>query len=235
MNSKTAVGIAFLGATLVGHATVLTFDVSSISNSDPILQEYGDNVSGTADAVGLYGLSGGITPNITVSYSGLNEGNGDPVTPLWWGSGYGDLQGVVWGGDPSTSPLEVGQITLTPAAGFQVSLSSFDVGGWSGDYSGATVRVVDQFDNVLWDVTPSTILGSSTHSTFAPNLTSKGPLTIEWGDLWWIGMDNVTFSESAVDGGNSVPDGGSTLALLGLGVVGLVASKRRGRIVVVQE
>lgn len=192
------------------QATVLTFDVASISG---VNANYGDRVSSFgAD----YGSAGGATPNIVVDFV---TDSGRPFSI--YSAGYATLLNALGHGNYD----EPGHVQLTPDAGFDVVLSSFQLAGWSaGSYANSRIRVVDTagttyLDTGLFTFAPSTVLtypGSSIRSSL--------PLRIVVDDFGDLGLDNVVFSQVS-----SVPEA-PPLAMLaaGLAVLGLVSRRRAG-------
>ena len=193
-------------------ATVLDFEGLGLSIYQSIPQTYGDNT--------------GTTPNVEVSYS-VVDGSGNPhltESVEYWGSSYGDLSGVAFSGANGW----FAKITLTPDSGFDVILNSFDMAGYpQTDLALDSLEVVSGSGVQLWDSGVTTILGAGpTRSSFSPNITSSGPISIIWGTNWNIGIDNIDFSQRQTQTGIAVPEP-TTLALLGLGLAGLGFQRMR--------
>ena len=90
------------------------------------------------------------------------------------------------------------------------------------------LRILDASDNVLWTAAPYTIPAGDTHQAVSPLVSSEGPLRLQWGRNWNVGIDNVQFSQfGAPPTPAAVPSPAAAtggLALLaGLGIA------RRGR------
>ncbi len=214
------------GAASSGNATVLTFDIDPIANNDAIPDAYGDRVTNSSAASGAFTfgyLEGvGFTPNVTVEYTT------DTTVPVqWWDTGYGDLVNIAW------SNQHIGAtIILTPDAGFEVVLNSFDLGGWMGDQHDNLTElfvrvdgspVIDYLDN------PITVLGGSAHSSFTPGIASSDPVSISWASPWFVGIDNIDFHQRASGDSPQTPQvpEPATLALFGVGLAGLGWVRRR--------
>lgn len=215
-----AIAAAAIGAAgSAAKATVLDFNTltglglgSVIGNSSP---GYGDNVNALSDTWGTYQEGNGFTPDVTVDYRNVFAGN--PPTDglsVWGGSTAGSVIGP-------QSPITEAYLTLTAAAGFNVTLNSFDVGVFGpqtttfsildGGPDGTVLMAID----FTSDATLQELVG----------LTAS-QLTIAWGN-WNTGLAKVNFDESAVEvSAVPLPAGFGLLAtsLAGLGVIG-----RRGR------
>jgi len=214
MKTKGLLTVCVLCA-FTARANVINFDDLTFADYDPVPTGYKSN-----------DLAGG-TPDIAVNYQTVTTARAPFSDHLdLWHTDYGDLVKVAF---PSANG-NLGDVILTPSSGFQVTLASFDLGGWpQTTQSGQTVRILDGTGNILLDYSPFNITGSG-HNTLAPNLTSTGPLIIEFGTSWNGAIDNIVFSESAVTAGNvGAPDGGATALLLAgsLSLFGFLSRKLR--------
>ena len=226
---KTAMVVAAIALPLQIRATVLTFDYPGAVNGTPIPQTYGDNVAALDPQ---YGSGGGLTPNITVSYAAYqnNDLTGLVGTDAFWSTGYGDLTGVSYG-NPNGY---YASFTLTPAAGYSVTLESFDFAGYlpnAGGYPGQSgvnelVRIFDGAA-LVYDVSP-TLFPFVGHDSLTPMITSANSITILFGADWNGAIDNIQFSQPGQTPTTpGVPDGGLTLALLGMSITGLGLMRRK--------
>lgn len=132
-------------------------------------------------------------------------------------SGYGDLTDIARG----AAPHSVGSLTFSPDAGYEVTISSFDVGAWTA-YGNQRFVIYDENYNALWGVQSDT--AAFGHLTFTPNVTFAGTVHLQWGFNYYMGIDNLTYSV-APTGAVPLPAGLPLLvgALLALPLV------RRGR------
>jgi hypothetical protein len=209
------------------HATVLTFDLNpDIPNYGDIPGSYGDNVNAASDAVGSYLMGNGYTPNVTTEYRTWQiSTNTVAYNNLdFWHDSYGDLSKVAFS---VVSGDHFSEITLVPEPGWAIRLNSFDIAGYPvSDHPSSQVRILDGTSNtILLDYSPVTILGAGgTHSTFTPNLTFAGPLSIRFGyNDWNVGIDNINFDQVT-----AVPEPETYAMLLaGLGLVGFMARRRK--------
>ena len=203
-------------------ATILTFDLTPPGTDyTQIPQAYGDRVTSTSDAVGTYGVGAeGFTPNVLASYQTVNAAGATIFGYVdLWTSSYGDLYNVVF-------PAQNGayaEITLTPDPGYEVSLISFDAGGWPNVNRNEQLKVLAG-GSVALDY-GNVVFPGSGHSTYSPNLTSSSPITIWFGSDWDGGIDNIVFAQSRIQTG--VPDAGAACGLLGLGLAALGLARRK--------
>lgn len=178
------------------------------SDGAGISQSYGD--SSTVD-VQYRSLSG--QGNSSEDYSGLS----------YWNGGYGDLSDVIWGGNGDLSGVP--EIRFVASGGQLVTLNSFDMAGWYGDYR-SSARVYDLAYNLLFD-TGAVLAPSQGHLSFTPGVSNAGGLILQWGPSGYnAGLDNISFSFT---GGGAVPEPATwALMILGIGAVG--ASLRRRQV-----
>lgn len=144
-----------------------------------------------------------------------------------WSTGYSNLQSAVFATVNGTGA----EITLTPIAGFSVSLLSFQLGsylasnGIGPDRTASLLRVVEVgTGNVLWD--QSGLVVNST-KTLLPGVSSTAGLSVQWGYDWNIGLNNLTF-DAVRDGSTTVVPIPPAVALFlgGLGLLGFAGRKR---------
>jgi len=219
MNTRrkvTALATTLLTFGLLGgiNASVLTFDISGISNFQNVNQTYGDNITATTIGGFSYGAAEGFTPNVTVTY-----GDTDPAL---WTTGYGNLTNVLFEDADATGILT---ITFDADPGYEVRLHSFDLASFSGD------RIVDLVDvnsasSSLFSENNSLISGttSTLYNFVSPLQADDIIISIDARNLGSnnddIGIDNIVFSQVAV------PEPSSAL-LIGLGCLGLIIHRRK--------
>jgi hypothetical protein len=175
--------------------TILTFDIAGLNSWDFIPQTYGDRVDALQAGDFSYG-GDGSTPNVTVDYVG-KEGE----TELsWWGSGYNDLENVVFYEPTQARGF---QIVLTADPNYEVSLHGFDVGNFSSKLETlANIVVRNEADEVLFSESNVELpKRNDTHTSFdfSPEL-SGGQITIDVdtsgiSNSEVVCLDNIWFSQ----------------------------------------
>jgi len=203
----TAVVAAAAGG---AHATTLTF--SPFGSVQEIPQSYGDRVTVFA---GDYGSEGGPTPNIVVDY--VPTSTSAPFSN--WLSGYGSLLSAL-----GHSSFDVkGYVQLSPDPGFDVVLTSFQVGSWgASNYANSRILVTDTSGATLFDSGVFTFPGLTTLTYLPSPIRSSLPVRINIADYGDLGLDNVVFSQVV-----SIPEAeGWAMMLAGLGLVGWCARRR---------
>jgi hypothetical protein len=135
----------------------------------------------------------------------------------FWGTGYGDLDGAVWG-NPNPSHGEIRIEATDPSE--TVTLLSFDMGGWSAD------EVAEWFIyDLAWGLVDSgggIAPNTGAHLSVAPGSGAIGGLIFQWGgDAWDVGVENFRYSVSGV----VVPLPATALMLMG--GMGVLAGLRR--------
>jgi len=206
--------LGFLHAAPAG-ATTLTFDIAGVANFSLMDQNYGDRV--TAANMGIYGYglgAEGATGNVLTSYTFTNfqANTGDLINTA------ADFENV-----PST-------IRFDADPGFLVHLLGFDLA------TGSTLTLngfsVSDGVNLLYSSGLLNVPGA-THLSFS-GLTLSAPTLIlsldngrPNGAPAVAALDNILLSQSTV---RPVPEPG-TLALVGVGLIGFVAARRRRRAV----
>ncbi|MDP1578996.1 MAG: PEP-CTERM sorting domain-containing protein [Candidatus Didemnitutus sp.] len=194
---------------------VLHFDDLSFLNYDPLPATYGD----------------GLDPQVPdVQYRTFHA---DGVTVFeehleLWHLDYGGLSNVVFASANGT----IAEIMLIPEIGFGVRLVSFAMAGYSQvDRANTLMRILDAEGNVVFDFAangPVPILGANgASSVFTPNIALGGPLRLQWGTDWNVGLDNLVFEGLPLA---SVPEPSTNFLLL-LGLLALGAGRwcRRNR------
>jgi hypothetical protein len=242
LSALTCASVAVLAVTSARPAqaqgtTILTFDpASSYTEGTAIPQNYGDNVTAATMGSFQYGGSNGFTPNVTVTYGG---GLGAPSVPQFHQSGYGDLQNYIQGPLDQTTSLIL--VTLTPEAGYSVTLNSVDLATLHN--STFTINGLQVFGNggtLLYNQPNATVTGGAaspwahSHYDFT-NVTSTGFVTLQIDasnlvdKAGAIALDNISFTQNRITQ-TAAPEPG-TFALLSMGALsGLGILVRRHRL-----
>ena len=134
----------------------------------------------------------------------------------WWNTGYNDLTNVAFANN-STS---VAEIALIPAAGFSVTLNSFDLGAYFLTTGSSQWTIYDSAYNPLASSGSISVgSGATTHYTTAPRLTNSNRLILQWGpNAYNAGIDNFNFTTQPT---SIVPEP-STMLFLATGLVGIL-------------
>jgi hypothetical protein len=214
------------------HATILVFQTDPvIVNAINVPPEYGSNVNSSSAVLSdgntwLYQQGNGFTPQVRAAYDILTATGGGGTSDsahLQSYTGSGDLGVAAFA--PVPFAHDTAEIDLTPQAGYEVVLNSFDLVSYAnGTYTDQPVRVYDANYNLLADFGPQSV--TSTHSRFAPNLVSTGMLRLQYGDNYDVGINNVNFDQFAVPEPTSL-----AISLFGAAALALRrhASRRRPR------
>lgn len=165
----------------------------------------------------------GDTFAVEVSYASVNIRTGERIPVLYrYGVGYGDLQGVVFGGRNRSEYAS--EIRLEAKSGFELSLLDFDFASFAGRSPTTPFVIQDLAGTVISEGTRSTAW--PTHGNYVVNGQFGSGFIIRWGpDGYEVGLDNIRYDVSALSG--AVPEP-TTWAMLILGF-GLVGSQMRRR------
>jgi hypothetical protein len=145
---------------------------------------------------------------------------------LFWNEGYSDLPAAVY----ANSDGRGGEVTLTPIAGFTVTLQSFQLGSWLGGPNLVIplLRVIEVgTGNVLWNgAEPNGFLVNTT-KTLMPDVSSAAGLALQWGYDFNVGLGNFTFDAVRTGSISVVPvPPAVALFLGGLGLLCFAGRKR---------
>jgi len=164
---------------------------------------------------------------VDVSYASFFHPSGDPNQPYlrYWTTGYGDLEGVVWGGNNPANFFS--RITFTALAGYEISLRSFDIATFVGSspQSPVLIESLGGTDILAGDV--DTLFPIHNHVTVNSAYFTDG-IVLNWGpDGFNVGLDNITFDVRAISG-TTVPEPATwAMMILGLGAAGSLIRRRR--------
>src|SRR5581483_11660239 len=87
-----------------------------------------------------------------------------------WQLGYGNLPAVAFSA-PTTTKF---QMALTADANFNVTLSSFDMAGYGGSHTIASLSVLDNTGKTLFSKSNVVIAGGTTHTHFSFSTPLRG-------------------------------------------------------------
>ena len=228
---RTGYFLSVAAAALVGLATaapgsILTFDLyqnaagqSPIAYGDLIPNAYGDHITALSDGVGSYAQGNGFTPNIAVDYRHYDPDFPNP--PIEYNLAYGDAEfGDLFDVAYNLTNGHLAEITLIPED-TMVRLNSFDLAYWTLAQTPAkqVIRILDHNQQVLFDYSAEDVPHDGlNHVTLSPDITSSGPLTIQFGQNYNLGIDNVNFDQ--------VPEP-ATLSLLALAAPALLIRRKK--------
>jgi hypothetical protein len=217
--SLCAAALAFGAVTLSQPASayVLTFE-GSICNGggacgpfSPIDQSYGD-VAGVVDVIYNRNVA-------TFAYDGSLAARNE-----WWPDSYSTLTSVMYG----QSGAQVG-VWLKPAAGYSLTLNSFDLGSFPNFSRTSQVTIIDGTSNTTLFSSGNFLVPGDAPTVFSTPYTSAGGIKIQFGpDGYNVGIDNINFSVNQI--GGAVPEP-ATWAMMLIGFAGLgFVSRRKAQI-----
>lgn len=200
-------------------ASVLSFEFDPPYTAGQLIpQEYGDRIGAAVDGNFLYGLDGGTTENIEVSYFG----NASPQQLSHWTTGYDDLVGVAYFEPDSASSFG---IRFTADTNYEVTLESFDLGYYISSDILPGITITDANNNVVFSQTNISV-GAGTALSFSPNVSdSELTLTLNTSGTGGasdnFGLDNIRFSQSFI------PEPSTAALLAGFLAFGCVLRRRK--------
>lgn len=199
---------------LPAYCTTLTFSDLSQPSASVISTSLGSNANTSGNG---YIEGDGWTPNVTVAMSSVSStGIVSTAHLLYFNSGYGNLTDIAYA---SQNGL-YSRVTLEAERGFEVTIKTFELGSFGLGMRAATrIRILDGMGSILWDADGSSVSGGTAHSTYTPSITGDR-LTIEWGNDWNIGMDNLNFVQST-----AIPEPSASMLISAF--VLFMASRRR--------
>lgn len=181
---------------------------------------------GSCGGGGIISNTYGDQPGVDVSYRSINPSGTTYADSLnAWTTGYGDLVGVVWGGNNNTTS----EITFTAAAGYEIALLSFDVGTYLGRYASSPFEITSFGGTNILSASLATNPGTHNHVDVSSAFFTDG-IRLRWGPNGYdVGLDNIAFEVRALPGA-AVPEM-STWAMMiaGFGLMGSSLRNRRRR------
>ena len=214
--AATALGVCVAASPAGATVTVLDFTAATCSGGVPcttggaIEQSYGDGAG------------------IDVGYATYTfTGNPTELALKYWALGYGDLDGVIWGGTNQTDYFS--RITLTALPGYEISLISFDIATYLDNSALSPVLIESLGGTGIFADNIATLYPSHNHVAVSSAYFSDG-IVLNWGpDGYNVGLDNITFDVRALSG-TAVPEPANwTMMILGFGAAGSLIRRRRAK------
>lgn len=218
---RSFLAVLFLAATAPASAAVLTF-AGDICSSSPD----GSGAFTTCPNGAYINQAYGDTALVNFTYGASNI-NGSASMQLWGDSNvYSDLPKAAYGFGFSSDVF----IQMDALGGGTVTLASFAIGTDPPTFTRtASVRVVDLATNTVVFSTGSITVGGATATPFTPNVSSLVGLRLEVsGDMFNTGIGNFNFTADP-GGGGAVPEP-STIAMIGVGLLVVVARGKFARV-----
>lgn len=195
--------------------------------------DFSGNICGAAgnQACGDYseiGQNYGDGTGVDVSYRSTTS-FGVTYEPYlkYWGTGYGDLAGIAWGGADASYASE---ITFQALPGYELTILGLDGACYANRATCQTFPfIIIEIGGQLPAALGAVHAPAGDHSSFAFNFGySSSGYRLTWGpDGYDGGLDNIAFDVRAIAGPGGVPEP-AAWALLMLGF-GLVGGAMRGR------
>ena len=196
--------------------------------------DFAGNICGAAGASPCsdgtqIGQSYGDSAGINVAYRSIltsNDTTAETNLKAWAGN-YGDLVNVVWGGFDAANYRS--EITLTPAAGFEVALISLDAGCYLNRASCQILNYDIRSGVGALIASGATPTMFPSHATLAVNSAYfASGIVLSWGpDGYDVGLDNIAFDVRGI-AAPGVPEPATWALMIGgfFVVGGAVRAKR---------
>jgi MYXO-CTERM domain-containing protein len=200
-SQRFALAVAVLSLTASARGGTIEFGTATAS----------PNTTASANT-GAYGSDANVsvgysvyTYNYSHSYGGLDSGSGDAI--------YSD-----------NSPGYELDMTFTAAAGYTVTLDSFNLAQYSTDDYSVNISVTGGASSYsLTDTPPG---GSGNFTTYSPNETGTA-LTLTITNLYDVGANTIVYNETSV---GSAPEPSTALMAAAVGGMVLFGAIRRRRL-----
>jgi len=173
-----------------GNFTILTFE-NELAFGSPVIQDYGDRVTGALTSGHSYSGGGSFTPGILTSYA--------PVGGARYGFGFNSLDAPLWNSQGQTTPLT---LTLTADAGQQVRLDGFDMARLATVTGSVnSIQVLDGSGTELFGMSNVDLSDSRTRFDFTAAPLVASEIVIRWdssnlgANARNVAIDNVTFGQ----------------------------------------
>lgn len=135
----------------------------------------------------------------------------------WWGTGYSGLSGIAFGGVNDVTGTA--EIFFSPAAGYGVTLTGFDLGSFVSIGESTSYTIRDGSGDVLFSSGP--IIVAAAGLAVTGNWSSLEGIRLQLGpSVYNVGIDNIQVAVNAVP----LP---ATAWLLATGVAGIGIRARR--------
>jgi len=233
MSIKTVLMAALACSGSLALPGMASASVTILDFAGAICGATGTDACGSGSQIGQsYDDTAGV---IDVSYRSITNATGVTYEPYLkhWGTGYGDLAHVAWGGTDATN--HQAEIVFTPAAGYEVALLGFDFGCYQNRTSCQTLNYgIESLGGTAIDAgaLPTLYPGHGTLALGA--LYVSDGIRLVWGpDSYDVGLANIAFDVRLIDGTPPpvVPEPASwAMMIAGLGIVGSVLRRSRPRL-----
>ena len=214
-----------------GLAALAAITASAPASATTFVLDFSGNVclgvGGKCDSGASISSAYGDHQGVDVSYRSVNPSGETNIDALnYWAAGFGDLEGVVWGGNSSTTS----EITLTAAPGYEIALLSFDLATYLGRFANSPVEITSLDGTSILSGLLSTNPGSHNHVDVASAFFTDG-IRLRWGPNGYdVGMDNIAFEVRALPAA-AVPEASTWMMMIvGFGMAGASLRGRRRKL-----
>ncbi|PZQ64970.1 MAG: hypothetical protein DI570_03395 [Phenylobacterium zucineum] len=166
----------------------------------------------------------GDRAGLDVTYRTVSKVTGQSTSSaFYWSGKYGDLSEVLYAGTDGRNFY--GEVVLTAAAGYKLSLLDFDYAGYGGGRT-AAFQVFDLAGNLLTGFSGAT--AASGHKSASVGTDYLDGVVLRWGpDSYNVAIDNIRFDLRAPAVGGVPEPAGWALMLLGFAGMGSMLRTRR--------